>query len=280
MVARGFGMSLTDAEKQKRQANVKFIFDQLPPFQVVRSLQKADYLPLVSLYASLNRYIEGSIDCIIHAAFSVEMALILKLDSILTDQEKAQVRRENAENGLMFGKIIGMANKRSILDKHEIGKAWRLNHLRNMTAHPANWVVFIKQQYKAALNVEQGMPEINALISQKTKALEFSEDKQVVAEKCKLMYQVVSGYVKRLDNIPNLEWCAGQDTLKFQTERVKEYYKESYDRVLTSEGMKELLNNYTDSVTYLQTNYSYAGRDEFEALYLAYDILKKLNLIT
>jgi hypothetical protein len=79
--------------------------------------------------------------------------------------------------------------------------------------------------------------------------------------------------------LPDLDWCASQDTLQFQNEQAEDYYKEISKRLLTTEGIQELLENAANNVTYMQTTYAYSGRDEYEALSCAYEILKSLGVI-
>lgn len=119
-------MSEADIEKNKRREKVKHVFEALPPFEAVRNIREADDLPRSSLYLALDRYVQGiEADSIFHSAFSVEMALILRLDKCLTAEEKEDIRQDTVRNKtrLMFGKIIGMAEKKSIVKDADASKA-------------------------------------------------------------------------------------------------------------------------------------------------------------
>jgi hypothetical protein len=273
----GAKMCASDIEKFKRYEKVKYMLQALPHPELIRSLREADDLARVSFNGALERYIQGSSDCVFHAAFSVEMALILRLDKSLTEDEKERVKEKN---GLMLSGSIDLASKKGILKKKDIEKAWKLNHLRNISAHPANAVAFIKQQYRAVFNMEKEMPDVYSLMEEMRKTIILPKNKEAVQEDFSTILKSASEYVKqRIEKLPDLDWCASQDTLQFQKKRATDYYKDVSKRILTTEGIQELLENVANNVVYMQTTYAYAGRDEYEALNCAYDILKSLGII-
>lgn len=249
----------------------------LPHVELIRNIREADDLARVSFNGALERYIQGSSDCVFQAAFSVEMALILRLDKALTNNEKEKVKKKN---GLMLSGAIDLSSKKGILMETDVEKAWKLNHLRNINAHPANSVAFIKQQYKATLDIEKEMPDVYSMMEEMRKMIVLPESKAAVYEDFSLILRSASEYVKQLmEKLPDLDWCASQDTLQFQKKRAKDYLKEISQRILTTEGIEELLENAANNVAYMQTTYPYAGRDEYEALTCAYEILKSLSII-
>jgi hypothetical protein len=152
--------------------------------------------------------------------------------------------------------------------------------LRNINAHPANSVVFIKQQYKATLNIEKEMPDVYSMMEAMRKKIVLPKSKEAVHEGFSLILRNASEYVKqRVEKLPDLDWCASQDTLLFQKKRAKDYLQETSKRILTPEGIEELIENAANNVAYMQTTYPYVGRDEYEALTCAYEILKSLSII-
>jgi len=275
-------MSEVDVRKDKRRERVKHIFRALPPLQILRSLHEAEDLSRISLYGALERYVQGTNeDCIFHSAFSVEMALLLRLDNQLTKDEKESIRKEAIQNktGLMFGKIISMAKKRYILKSADVKKARKLNLIRNMYVHPANWVAFIKQQHKISLDLEKEMPEMYAMAEKLFASIKLPFETEIALESLRPAQENVFDYVKPLERIPDLEWCASQDTLGFQNKRVKDYYKEILEDVLSPKGLKDLIEHAPNIVTYAQTKYPYGERDAYEALMYAYEILRTLRVI-
>lgn len=275
-------MSEVDIEKEKRRERVKHIFQALPTLQILRSLHEADDLPRASLHNALVRYVHGTYeDCIFHSAFSVEMALLLRLDSQLTNDEKESIRKEAIQNktGLMFGKIVSMAKKKDILKGAEVKKARKLNLMRNMYVHPANWVAFVKEQYKMALDFENKMPEIYAMVEQLLASIKLPIGKEAARKVLGPAEKKVRDYVKPLERIPDLDWCASQDTLAFQKKRAKVYYKESAEHIASPEGLRDLIEHAPNIIAYAQTKYSHRERDAYEALTYAYEILKTLKVI-
>ena len=105
-------MYASEIEKFKRYEKVKHMLQALPNAELTKNIRESDDLARVSFNAALERYIQGSSDCVFHAAFSVEMALILRLDKTLTKDEKENVRNKN---GLMLSGAIDFASKRGIL---------------------------------------------------------------------------------------------------------------------------------------------------------------------
>jgi hypothetical protein len=243
---------------------------------LIKSIREADDLARVSFNAALERYIQGSSDCVFHAAFSVEMALTLRLDKSLNAEEKEEIRKKN---GLMLSGAVKLASKKGILKKPDAEKAWRLNHLRNMSAHPSNWVAFIKQQYRAVFNMEKEMPDVHSFMEELRKTVILHKDENAFREDLSRILTTASDYLKRVENLPNLDWCASQDTLRFQKKMAKEYYEEVSKKLLTTKGVKELLENAANNVAYMQTTYAFTGRAEYEALNCAYDILKRLGVV-
>jgi hypothetical protein len=276
-------MSEQEIEKNKRRDKVKHILEALPPLEIVNSLHEADDLPRSSLHGALQRYVEGmESDCIFHAAFSVELALLLRLDKKLTPVEKEAMKQEaiRTKTGLMFGRIINLVTEKAILEEADIKRAWKLNNLRNMHAHPANWIAFIKQQYQAATDVEKCMPDISAMIEDRlASSLEALRGIEEIREALKRMAEAISLFAKRLENLPNLDWCASQDTLGFQAKRARAYYKESYRELLSVDGLLDLISSAQDPAVYARVKYPYAGRDGHEALTCAYEILSNLGVI-
>jgi hypothetical protein len=272
-----------DVEKNKRRERVKHILDTLPPLETVNSLRESDDLSRSSLHGALQRYVDGrESDCIFHAAFSVEMALLLRLNNKLTSEEKEAIKQEAIidKTGLMFGRTISLAVERAILEKTDAKKAWRLNNLRNMHVHPANSVAFIKQQYQAATNTKQYMPEIHSILeSRLPTSFEPLKNAEGAHERLEQIANAVSAVAKRIENLPDLNWCAGQDTLKFQSKRVRDYYEDSFRELLSANGLVDLLKNAQNLATYLKTKYPYEGRDGYDALTYAYEILDNLGVI-
>lgn len=271
-----------DRNKGNRR-KVKYFFQALPPIKTVKGLREADDLPRISLHGALERFVLGAYeDCVFHSTFSVEIALLLRLDKKLSPDEKESIRQEAIRNktGLMFGKIISRAREKSILNDDNVEKAWALNNLRNMYAHPANWVAFVKQQYRmSTLNIEEEMPEIYTMVKERLTSMSLPLKKDVIMKILEPAQKKTSEYLKRLEKIPDLDWCASQDTLGFQSKKIKDYYKEILRDVLSAKGLMDLIKHVSSIVTYAQNKYPYNERNAHKALVYAYEILRDLEVI-
>jgi hypothetical protein len=210
-------MDASDVEKFMRYEKIKYMLQTLPPVELMRNIRETDDLSRLSFYGALERHIQGSSDCIFHAGFSVEMALLIRLDKLLTVDEKEEVKKKN---GLMLSGAIKLAAKKDILNKKTKESAWTLNHLRNINAHPPNTVAFIKQEYKAALDIEKENPNLFLLMKEMKEKIALPENKDKFEEDVTAILKNAFEYTtQRIEKLPDLDWCARQDTLQFQKQR-------------------------------------------------------------
>ena len=270
-------MSSIKKARLQRERQVSHILKNLPSKKSLEALGDPKKLPLLSLFAATQRYIlEAYNDCILHSAFSVEIALLLRLDQELEAKEKEEIKRKSEHVGaLSFGKVIHIAEKRQLLSKNDMDKIWILYNLRNMFAHPGNWVTFVKQQsFETAREMLSNMiPELPTLMEgikdvAKRKAL-FSRT-----------YKEMQKYVDlRLSKIPNLDWAAHQGTLSFQQKRIKSYYVRITKDFLTRRTLKDFIKHSDKWPQYIRKRYPYPQEIALEALEIAFEILKHLEIL-
>jgi len=104
-------------------------------------------------------------------------------------------------------------------------------------------------------------------------------NREAFLERMKSAQKQILDYVNRLNKIPNLDCSAQQDTLGFSSRRVQEYYKQMISDVYSEKGLEDLAEHAPHVVTYAQNKYQYLGRDAYEALEYACEILKELGVI-
>jgi hypothetical protein len=207
-------------------------------------------------------------DTVAHASFSVELALALKLDPLLTEDDKKSL----GTSGTSFGNLIHLAEEKAILQREAVKKAWTLNHYRNMCLHPGNWVatVFL---FKGLTELEQHAPnklDVNPLI------LELIGRHQ---DRFNDMIKVMKNRIKLLNIIPDLAWTSKEDTLAFQQELLEEYFKNQIKQVMTFWGFIGLLLHRQNIVRYVQNKYSYAEPVMIQALDLSKYLLQALFIL-
>lgn len=271
-------MSSIKKARLQRERQVRHIVKILPSKKSLDALGDPKKLPMTSLFAATQRYVLGTYDdCVLHSAFSVEMALLLKLDQELEAKEKEEIKKQSARAGaLSFGKVIRMAEKRHILSKNNMDKVWVLYNLRNMFAHPGNWVTFVKRQSPevASKMVQNAISDLPAMM-EGIKAI--AKQKVVFLESAGKKLQKYAD--RRLGKIPNLEWAAHQGTLSFQQERTKSYYVRITKDFLTRKTLEDFIKHLNNFPEYVQKRYPYPQEIAFEALEIAFEILKHLDIL-
>lgn len=262
----------------ERQRQVRHIVKRLPSKKALKSLGDPKKLPMLSLFAATSRYVLGAFeDCVLHSAFSVEMTLLLILDQEMTDKEKEDIKERSKRSGaLSFGKVIQLSKEHHILNQDSMQRIWILYNLRNMFAHPGNWVAFVKHQYPET--VIEMAPE---LILDLPSLIGGIED--IIKQKAiplKRAAETGQKYLdERLGEIPDFEWAAHQGTLSFQQERAKSYYVRIIKDFLTRKTFKDFMKHLKDFPEYAQKRYRYPQETAYEALEIAFKILKRLEIL-
>lgn len=267
---------MTIKNRIKREEIANELFKNLPSKEILEQIQEPDDLSRLDYYGAIQRFKAQSYsDTVIHSSISVEIALLFRLDKKLNSTEKQVIK---AKGGLTFGGVINKAYKKEILNKEDYEKAITLNHLRNMLAHPGNHIALIKSQ-------KDNLPTIIENLSE-----EISKDKETI-EKLQLQISkslkkfeaaqtLVHSYVdSRLETIPDLSWSAKQDTLSAQQAILDDYYKNMVKQLFTKEGLKELLKNLGNLVSYAQSQFSYKELIETKALLLCNSLLVSLGVL-
>lgn len=258
----------------EREKQVHHIIKALPSKKSLEALGDPRKLPLIGLSAATQRYVvEAFDDCILHSAFSVELALLMKLDEKLDVTEKETIRKSK---GLTFGRTIRLAEDKQILEKEYIGKVWILFNLRNMFAHPANWVSFIKRQ--SPETIAKMLPTIVPEVSVLSKRIEGIAQQEIQSLRRGLseMQRYVSS---KIGKFPELEWAAHQGTLSFQEEDAKSYFAPLIRDLLQPENFRLFTRQKDAVVKHLQEQYPYFQEIAYKALDIAFDVLKHLNFL-
>ena len=262
---------MSNEKESIRKRNIKYILEVLPSIGELEELGDPIKLPLLDLYGACLRYEnKGYSDCIMLAASAVELALFLEMDQTLKKEEKEKLMRKE---GLGFSSAIEFAKKEKLFSEEEMEKAWILHNLRNMFAHPGNWVAYIK-------NLEAQIPELikklSPIIEKEAKEIiELPLFKEMLEEMKLVLEREIA---KKLSKIPNLSWTANQDTLKFQNRSNEQYFEEIVKDFMKKENILKFYES-EDLVTYIKEKYDYNERISLEALGISYTLLNKLKFV-
>ena len=257
--------------KRTRKKKIEFILKKLPPQKELEKLGEPRKLILLELFGACQRFILGAYDdTVLHSSFALEMTLFIRMDENLSIESKEEIKKKG---GLRFAKAIDFAGKKEWFTNKDIEKAWTLHNLRNMFAHPGNWLTLIKETERLAL---AGLIDAPSNTQEMTTVI---QEMPGVLDKLNRIKDTLTQTLKeRLGNIPDLEWAAREDTLFFQRRRQKLYYEEILKDTIDKKGLLGLAKHFYNPVAYIRKEYPYTESLGFEALEIAYDLLQKLEI--
>jgi hypothetical protein len=126
---------------KKRANRVKNILDMLPLTTSLITVRPSG-LPLIPLWIAYRQFILGFYESsILNSTFAAEYAILVRLNEKLSNVEKTAI----AKRGLTFYDSINRARKLLSIDDKLVSDLRDLNNLRNMNAHPSNWVALYIQ---------------------------------------------------------------------------------------------------------------------------------------
>lgn len=220
----------------------KYPYDPVNKF---RNLKKNEDLPREELRGAVQRYIYGNfLDSILYSCFSVEFALLVKLDKILSEKEKKSMSKS-----FTLGRIIDWAspptkknpNGKSIIKDKTIRAAKRILKLRNMHIHSSNFISGVILGYKSIIESAK-----KAGVSPDTIEKGFELFKMLPEEIQPLLTRykpsdVIEAF-KNIQSLSNFEWCSNKKLLKSTKREVKALVEDLASSFL--KGNFEKLNTY------------------------------------
>lgn len=185
-------------------------------------------LPRQEFRASLQRYVLSFFgDAIYHSCFSVEVALLIRLDERLPEEEKIEINKKiNSKSdkpmSFTFGAMFNLAQKRQleiIKDKKLRKKIEILLEKRNRYIHVTNYLSGLILTFK-----KQVVPEIES----KLKEIETLKDIELFG---KILNSIglanVKGYLTEqlylLKTLPDFSWCTKDKHLENIEKQINDY---------------------------------------------------------
>jgi len=214
----------------KRGREIEGILEDLSqypydPINKFRNIQKNEDLPREEFRGAVQRYIYGQfVDSIIYSCFSVEFALLVKLDEILSQREKNRVPKP-----FTFGRIIDWAslpskknpNGKGLIRDREKSAAKRILRLRNMHIHSSNFISGVILSYKSIIELTKRTGLTPDTIKNGFELLKLlPEDFQPL-----LTRYNPSDVIEAFKNIPSLssfEWCSNRSLLRSTKKEVED----------------------------------------------------------
>lgn len=262
----------------KRGREIEGILEDLSkypydPINKFRNIQKNEDLPREEFRGAVQRYIYGQfVDSIIYSCFSVEFALLVQLDGILSEEEKKRVPKP-----FTLGRIIDWASLPG--EKNPYGKglirdgtknaAKRILELRNTHIHSSNFISGVILSYKSIIELAK-----RAGVSPDTIESGFELLKLLPKDAQLLLTQYKpSDVIEAFKNIPSLssfEWCSNKRLLRST--------KEEIEAIVENTAASILQGNLEKLSMFLQENYLLKRR-ALRALKDAFLILRDIGVL-
>jgi hypothetical protein len=166
---------------------MKLVLRSLPEAKLLESSNDPNKLPIGHLYGATSQFIFGFFEgTILNASFAIEYGLLLKLNEILTLEEKQEIAAKR--NGLGLVEAIKRSNG-ILIDEKLAQELHIIKNLRDMSAHPSNWITLYNDINKMFLDEKTVQYWITKVTNQSSKSIaqrlgdEFDRDNALKAVK-------------------------------------------------------------------------------------------------
>lgn len=275
-------------EAFKRSRDLDKIFAKLCLYRV--GIHEVEDLPRQEFRCAVQRYVIGLYeDAIYHACFSVEMALLIKLDEKLSENEKSAIheainKTEGKPVSFTFGTMFNRAKAKEvgIISGVELSKKFvTLIEKRNTYIHVNNFLsgLIITLKKKEIVEIESILKDIAEL-----------ENIPIVGGVIQRFYPGIprlKSYLKEqltlIMSLPDFSWCS-KDKHRLNTERqVEEYMKRlehiKKEKVDTSSAYKKILSAIKLRGTIKDVlSMVYLKGQSLEILEYSFEILKEIGI--
>lgn len=280
-----FRRGLADSSKanlkqmRRRTRRVEKVLISLPSTDSLKLLGDPNKLPLIQLWGACQQYIFGFYEnSILDSAFAAEYGLLLRLNDKLEQEEKNAIAGK--KGGLSFSEAINRS--KGVFFDNELAKNLLvLNNLRNMIAHPSNWVTLFKQLDENSFLNQRAMKHwISKVTHESTSETverlkgDFDPDRAKEA-----LDRLIAFKEKRWGKLPDLEWATHKSTLRAQTDVVKEYSEGMIRDLILNKDIVKMANQPRYAAKYIQRRYPYPEELAVRAIDIAYETLVQLHFL-
>ena len=264
---------------KKRERKIRHVTASLPSRKSLSLLRSSDTLPQIQLFSALQQYILGFFEnSVLNSAFAAEYGILLRLNDEFSKEEKENI----ATKGLSFSAAIKKARKADLIEERLTQDLLMLCDLRNMAAHPSNYVTLFRQIADAD-PIFTGKPLelwITTVIGKSpdsiVEEMGSKVDKKALEQALKTLLDFKD---KQFGNLPNLEWAANRQTLKSQIPIVKKYSQRMVKDMLLKKRILDMAENPKKATEFILNKYSYVEDIALDSIEIAFNTLKQLHLI-
>jgi hypothetical protein len=262
---------------KKRQKRIQKFAEILPSPSSLESLEgKPEKLPFIHLWIGLRQYAFGFFEnSILNSAFAAEYALVLRLNEKLNKDEKKVI----SAKGLGFSGAIKKAKFLSLIDETLYQDLVVLCNLRNMAAHPSNWMTFFNllDQRKYVFDIEW-MAKTAGMKPEEIEGLIKDPIEKENLEKAK--NKLISYKEEKVGQLPDLEWAAHRSTLEEQREIVKKYSEKMIKDLLLDRQIFRLIEKPREAAKFIMKSYPYPEELALRAFAIVVETLRQLKFMS
>jgi hypothetical protein len=263
-----------------RRRKVQFVFDACPQIEGLETSPDPNKLPIGQLFSAARQFILKYFEnCILNSAFAVEYGLILKIDADLTP-EKKNLFAQKCRGGFSLSNALNMAKGNKWIDETLYNDLQVLKNLRDMSAHPSNWVTLYNQLCEQYHSEEVAQKWISKATNQSPKQIYERLKNEFDVEKAKKAFEAMASYADlRFGNLPDLKWATRKDTLAFQIDFVKKNSQPMVRELVNEKKIMDVIRNPNRAPKYILNRYNFPEEIAMKSLKIAFETLKKLEII-
>jgi hypothetical protein len=262
---------------KKREKRIKKIAHILPlPASLVMLEGNSEKLPFLHFWIGLRQYVFGYYEnTILNSAFAAEYAVLLRLNEKLGPDQKKAI----SIKGLSFSGAINKAKNLSLIDEECQQDLTVLCNLRNMAAHPSNWITLynLLDQQDSVFD-SKWIAKIIGKKPEEIEAIEKDSEERTKLEEVRK--QLLSYKEKKAGHLPDLEWAAHRSTLEAQTLIVKKYSEKMVKDFFKDGKISKLIERPKEAAKLITKNYPYPEELAFRAIGITVATLKQLKFLT
>jgi hypothetical protein len=263
----------------QRQRKVQYVFDACPQIETLETSPNPNKLPIGQLISACRQFMMGYYEnSILNSAFAVEYSLLFKINSELNGTDKMAIA-EKYKGGFDLRYALNLARGKWI-DEPLYNELQLLNNLRDMSAHPSNWITLYKLLGKQFADEEIAKKWVSKAANKSPVQIAESLKDGFDVEKAKQTHAAMSSYADaRWANLPDLEWATKKDTLAFQRDYVRRYLQPMVDELLNDKKIIGLIQNPSTAAEFVMNRYRFPEDTALRAIDMAFEALKQLKVI-
>ncbi len=263
----------------KRTKKVQYIIDACPRVETLETSPDPNKLPIGQLISACRQFVLGYYEnTILNSAFAVEYALLFKINSEINDDERKALAKEY-RGGFDLRYALNRA-RGSWIDETLYNELQLLNNLRDMSAHPSNWITLYHLLGKLFSDEDKIKKWIAKAVNKSPEQIAKSLEDEFDVEMAKQTQKEMMSYADvRWANFPDLEWASKKDTLEFQKDYVKRYSHQMIKEMIGDKQILTLTKNPSTAADYIISTYRFPEDTALRALEMAFKTLTQLKVI-